>query len=134
MRSIGVLFIEDEVLMQQFAGAALSKRGLKVFSAFNSTEADAILRREKVDVILCDILLPAENGLSYIRRLRDEGNRTPVIFLSALADSEVVKLGMESGAAAYMIKPYDADQLYTRILTVTGSERPAPPPRTPIKK
>ena len=134
MEAINVLFIDDDKVIQQIAGAALSSRGVGVFAVFNSTQADAVLSREKVDVIVCDVLMDFEDGLSYCKRLRDQGNRIPVILLSALADPVTVMIGMASGAAAYMIKPYDTDQLYARILAVAGSERPAPPARTPIKK
>jgi two-component system OmpR family response regulator len=116
MPSIHVLLIEDEKQLQQYASEALSKRGVKVSSAMNTAEADRILGREKVDVIICDILMPAENGLSYVRRLRADGTQTPVIFLSALADEDVIKVGIDSGAADYMIKPFDSEQLYQRIL------------------
>jgi len=116
MPSIHVLLIEDEKQLQQYASEALAKRGVKVSSAMNTIEADRILGREKVDVIICDILMPAENGLSYVRRLRADGTQTPVIFLSALADEDVIKVGIDSGAADYMIKPFDSEQLYQRIL------------------
>lgn len=116
MPSIHILLIEDEKQLQQYASALLSKRGVQVSSALNTTEADRILQKEKIDVIVCDILMPAENGLSYVRRLRADGKQTPVIFLSALADAEVIKLGIDSGAADYMVKPFDSEQLYQRIL------------------
>jgi len=117
MPSIHVLLIEDEKQMQQYASQALAKRGVKVSSAQNTAEADRILSSsEKVDVIICDILMPAENGLSYVRRLRADGTQTPVIFLSALADEDVIRVGIDSGAADYLIKPFDTEQLYQRIL------------------
>jgi len=64
---------------------SLGYRGVKVIPASNTIEADAILQRETVDVIVCDIVMPGEDGLSYVRGLRERGNHTPVIFLSALA-------------------------------------------------
>ena len=126
MESINVLFIDDDKVIQQIAGAALSSRGMGVFAVFNSTQADAVLSKEKVDVIVCDVLMDFEDGLSYCKRLRDEGNRIPVILLSALADPVTVMIGMASGAAAYMIKPFDTEELYQRILQTAGSKAPSP--------
>src|SRR5262245_17221728 len=103
MSSIQVLLIEDEILLQQFAAAALKARGVRVFSASNTTEADEVLKHEKIDVIVCDILMPMEDGLSYLLRLRESGQRIPVILLSALSEPAVVQRGMQSGAADYMM-------------------------------
>ena len=111
-----VLFIDDDKTVQQLAGAALSARGMVVLAAFSTKEADATLRTAKVDVIVLDILMDPEDGLSYCRRLREEGHRAPVILLSALADPPTVAAGIASGAAAYMIKPFDTEELYQRIL------------------
>src|SRR5262245_10912908 len=120
MSSIQVLFIEDEKQFQQYATQVLAQRGIKVFAAMDTREADKVLQREKVDVIICDILMPLENGLTYIRRLRENGRKEPVIFLSALAEADVIRLGIESGAAEYMIKPFRTDELYKRILALAG--------------
>ena len=129
MSSIRVLFVEDEHYLQQFTTVALSQRGMKVFSAMDTLEADQVLAKEKVDVIVCDILMPAENGLSYVRRLRQKGHSVPVLFLSALAESDVKRIGIESGAADYMTKPFLTEDLYQRIVNLasrphsTGYER-----------
>jgi DNA-binding response OmpR family regulator len=120
MSSIRVLFIEDEKPFQQYATQVLAQRGIKVFPAKDTGEADRVLQSENVDVIICDILMPLENGLTYIRRLRENGRKEPVIFLSALAEADVIRLGFESGAAEYMIKPFRTDELYQRILALAG--------------
>jgi DNA-binding response OmpR family regulator len=128
--NIKVLFIEDELMTQQLAVTALSSRGMAVLPASSSAEADGILQRESVDVIVCDILMAEENGLSFIRRLRESGDRTPVIFLSALGDPEVVRLGMETGAASYMVKPFTTELLYRRITELAGGGPDKKPPIT----
>jgi two-component system, OmpR family, phosphate regulon response regulator OmpR len=122
MSSIQVLFIDDEPMLQQFAQAALSVRGISVHTATNTVEADRILEKEIIDVIVCDILMPEENGLTYLHRLRQRGRHIPVILLSALGEADVVKQGIDSGAADFMIKPFETEELYQRILTLVDRQ------------
>jgi two-component system phosphate regulon response regulator OmpR len=116
MKTINVLFVDDEKIIQQFALPRLSLLGMKVQGAMNTAEADAILSRDKMDIIILDVLMAGEDGLSYCRRIREEGNRVPVILLSSFNNLDAVSLGMAAGAEAYMCKPFDIEELYQRIL------------------
>ena len=121
MALINVLVVDDDKLIQQIAGAALASRGVGVFTVYTSIQADLILQRERVDVIICDVLMDEEDGLSYCKRLQDAGCRVPVILLSCLSDPVTIMIGKSSGAAAYMIKPFDTEELYQRVLQTAGS-------------
>jgi DNA-binding response OmpR family regulator len=116
--SIHVLLIEDEESFQRYAREALTQRGLRVSTASDTFQADKILAENHVDVIVCDVFMPWEDGITYVTRLRDNGENTPVIFLSALADVDVKRLGVQQGAAAYMTKPFQTEDLYQRILSL----------------
>jgi DNA-binding response OmpR family regulator len=109
------------------AGSVLGSRGINVLSAINTVQADAILHREKVDVIICDVMMPKEDGLAYSERLRREGSKIPLMLLSALSDKDTVSRGIRSGAAAYLIKPFDLQELHRRLLTLTKNLRPVAP-------
>jgi len=116
MALINVLVVDDDKLIQQIAGAALASRGVGVFTVYTSTQADLILQRERVDVIICDVLMDVEDGLSYCKRLQDAGCRVPVILLSSLSDPVTMMIGKSSGAVAYMVKPFDTEELYQRVI------------------
>src|SRR5438105_1354735 len=112
MTAINALFVDDDETTQMIALSVLSARGVNVLAAFNTTQADAILHRQKVDVIVLDVILPNEDGLAYSERLRKEGNKVPVLFLSALGDPQTVSRGIRAGAAAYLVKPIDLQELH----------------------
>src|SRR5882724_12000204 len=118
MRPINALFVDDDAAVHTIAGCLLPRTGITVHSAFNTIEADAILHRQKVDVIILDVLMPKEDGIAYSERLSHEGNKVPVIFLSALGDPENVGRGIKSGAAEYMVKPIDLQDLGQRLRKV----------------
>src|SRR5438552_18677384 len=134
MRPINALFVDDDATVHTIANCMLPRAGIKVLTAFNSIEADAILHREKVDVILLDVLMPKEDGLAYSERLNKEGNKVPVMILSALGDSETVSRGIRAGAAEYIVKPIDLQDLKLRILKLLGITANTPQPAAAPKK
>jgi two-component system phosphate regulon response regulator OmpR len=128
MATINALFVDDDQTVPLLAECVLKKRGIKVFGAGNTLQADSILRRERVDVILLDVLMAGENGLAYCQRLRQEGKRVPVMFLSAMSDPVTVRQGLSSGAIAYLVKPFDIYELEKRIVKLMPSS-PSSTPR-----
>lgn len=115
MPAINALFVDDDQTIKLLAQSVLPSRGVNVLAALNTVEADSLLRRNSVDVIIVDVLMPNEDGLAYCQRLRREGVTVPVMFLSALSDSQTVSKGIASGASAYLVKPCDFYELQKRI-------------------
>ena len=135
MTPINALFVDDDETTQMIALSVLSRQGVNVLSAVNTTQADMILHREKVDVIVLDVMMPKEDGLAYSERLHREGNKVPLLFLSALSNPETVSRGIRSGAAAYLVKPIDLQDLHQKLLSLTQGVRPVVPPNPPpVKK
>jgi len=116
MKSIQVLLVDDDMMVQKLAHHVLDDRGIQLWNAYDTSEADSILQRQKIDVILCDVVMTPENGLDYYNRLRRRCVRTPVILMSAQMSSVGMQQGVQSDAASYLIKPFGMDQIYQRIL------------------
>lgn len=114
-RTISVLVIEDEVFIRNMISLHLSENGCLVDTAENGKEGYARLKNHPADVILCDIMMPREDGLSFCRRIRSEGNTTPVLFLSSKSQSESVTEGLAAGADDYLVKPFDLEELSIRL-------------------
>jgi DNA-binding response OmpR family regulator len=120
MSEIQALIVDDDPKFQQLTQYELMSHGMNVLVAYNSSQADVILKHEKVDVIICDVLMENEDGLSYCNRLRDEGHKQPVIFLSSLNDPKTIRLGYEAGGSIYIVKPFVFDDLHERIMELVN--------------
>lgn len=118
MTEIRALLVDDDLEFQQLTQYMLMSRGLKVLVASNTVQADLILEQTSVDVILCDVLMTGEDGLSYCKRLRNAGNQTPLIFLSSLDDKKIIHLGYEAGGTVFIAKPFKNEVLHALIYEV----------------
>jgi DNA-binding response OmpR family regulator len=130
-----ILFIDDDSSLQTLAGAMLNSNLFEVLAAANTEEADEILASRAVDLVVCDVLMPHEDGFRYYERLRRKGFRKPFLFLSAVGDARTVHRGVETGANDYLVKPFDIRELEKKILAILGRPRsPAAVQKTPPKK
>ena len=87
----------------------------KAYSALSAAEAKALLLREKIDILLCDIEMPGENGLSLVAWLRKEGLQTKCIFLTAHADFPYAQKALQLGAVDYLLQPASYQNIETAI-------------------
>ncbi len=100
-----ILLVEDEKMTRDiYATKFQGARDIEVISAITSKEADEVLKKENVDLIVLDIILPAEDGLSYLARLNKAGSHIPIIMLSNLEGKEYRQKAKELGAAEYFLK------------------------------
>jgi two-component system OmpR family response regulator len=126
MADINVLFIDDDATIRTLATAMLKNRGMRILAALRSRQADQILKTEKVDIIVCDVMMPDEDGFQYRQRLRREGNSLPFLFLTAVSDPASHHRAADLGAVDYLVKPFDIYALEKRIRTlVRPSASPA---------
>ena len=93
---------------------ALAESGFAAVAARSATEMDTLLARESVDVIVLDIMLPGEDGISICRRLRG-ASTIPIIMLTALGEEIDRVVGLEVGADDYVTKPFSSRELIARI-------------------
>lgn len=109
-----ILVVEDDAELQRLLSHRLKHSGWKVSLAKCGQEADAILAARSIDLIILDIMLPGEDGLSICRRVRNMST-VPILILSAKGDDVDRVVGLEIGADDYMSKPFNPRELEARI-------------------
>ncbi len=117
-----ILLVEDDVDMSRLLGQVLIDSGFAPRYAYSTVEMEALLRHEDVDLVLLDVMLPGENGISACRRLRAASD-LPIIMLTALAEDIDRILALELGADDYVTKPFNSRELVARIRTVLRRSR-----------
>lgn len=113
-----ILLIEDEVKLANFIAKGLTEVGYVVTHESNGSEALETAAVNEFDLILLDIMLPGQNGFEVLRNLREFSIDTPIIFMSALSESEHVIKGLDLGAVDYIKKPFDFEELKARVRNV----------------
>ena len=114
-----ILVVEDEKHLNRIISEAVEDEGYSVDSCYNGVEALEYLACADYDVIILDIMMPKMNGLELVRRLRDRGDCTPVLFLTARdAVADRVE-GLESGGDYYLTKPFDFQELMAVVRVMT---------------
>ena len=114
-----ILVVEDEKHLNRIISEAVEDEGYSVDSCYNGVEALEYLACADYDVIILDVMMPKMNGLELVRRLRSEGNNTPVLFLTARdAVADRVE-GLESGGDYYLTKPFDFQELMAVVRVMT---------------
>ncbi len=115
-----ILLVEDEAPIRDMVRFALSRAGMEMLDAEDVPHAEQILATRRPDLILLDWMLPEENGIELLRRLRKDENRKdiPVIMLTAMAEEEQKVRGLEVGADDYITKPFSPPELVARIKAV----------------
>jgi DNA-binding response OmpR family regulator len=138
--ALRILIVDDEPDLRRVLAEYLTKHGFSVRTAAGGAELDAQLGEKAADLLILDINMPGENGLSIARRVRAGGDM-PILMLTA-ADEVIDRVvGLEIGADDYVTKPFDLRELLARIRTIlrrterTGSLVPAaaPPVRAPVQ-
>ena len=110
-----VLLAEDNVSLARATEVILTRSGFEVEVAHDGGEALELFNNGYFDVGVLDIMMPVMDGLEVLRRVRAEGNTTPVILLTAKAQVDDRIQGLDLGADDYMSKPFDARELIARI-------------------
>ncbi|WP_371187720.1 two-component system response regulator OmpR [Thalassotalea maritima] len=125
-----ILVVDDDMRLRALLERYLVEQGYLVRSAANSEQMDRLLERENFHLIVLDLMLPGEDGLSICRRLRQDDNQVPIIMLTAKGDEVDRIIGLELGADDYMPKPFNPRELLARIKAVLRrktSEAPGAP-------
>lgn len=112
-----LLLVDDEASLREPLGDYLSRQGFAVAQCSSAAEARSRLRDERFDLVLLDIMMPGEDGLSLCRHLV-EAQDVPVIFLTARGEATDRIVGLEIGADDYVVKPFEPRELVARIRSV----------------
>ncbi|MDF1515857.1 MAG: response regulator transcription factor [Anaerolineae bacterium] len=114
LRDKRILVIDDEPDLLSLVGLLLNREGARVTTALDGTQGLAKMHQEHPDLVLLDILMPGLTGYETCARI-NETSKTPVIFLSALANTGDIVNGLNQGAVDYVTKPFAPSVLVARI-------------------
>jgi two-component system, OmpR family, phosphate regulon response regulator OmpR len=120
-----LLVVDDDPKLRDLLHRYLTSQQFEVALAPDGAAMNRLLQREPWDLIILDLMLPGEDGLSIVRRLRGANDRTPVIMLTAKGDDIDRIVGLEMGADDYLPKPFNPRELLARINAVLRRQ-PAP--------
>jgi two-component system OmpR family response regulator len=109
-----ILIVEDDATIHLMLSETLRENGFSVSTATSGVEMDRALRREDVDLVVLDVMLPGEDGFSICGRLRATSN-LPILMLTALGEDVDRIVGLEIGADDYVTKPFNSRELVARI-------------------
>ena len=109
-----LLIVDDDQAIRSLLTQSLERHGYRVETASTSQEMDIALARHPVSLVLLDIMMPGEDGLSACRRIAGRGG-PPIIFLSALGDEPDRIIGLEIGASYYLSKPCSAREILATV-------------------
>ncbi|EOG7607634.1 two-component system response regulator OmpR [Vibrio cholerae] len=113
-----VLVVDDDARLRALLERYLSEQGFQVRSVANGEQMDRLLTRENFHLMVLDLMLPGEDGLSICRRLRNSNNMIPILMLTAKGDEIDRIVGLEVGADDYLPKPFNPRELLARIKAV----------------
>jgi two-component system phosphate regulon response regulator OmpR len=126
-----VLVVDDDQRLRDLLRRYLGDNGFNVFVAESAQAMNRIWLRERFDVLVLDLMMPGEDGLSVLRRLRGGNDRTPIVMLTAKGEDVDRIIGLEMGADDYLPKPFNPRELLARINAVlrrrAAEEVPAAP-------
>lgn len=132
-----ILIVDDDRDIRELLADYLAKQGLRCTTAANGREMRMALDHHRIDLIVLDIMMPGEDGLSLCRSLRAGGPHAgiPVLMLTARGEEMDRIVGLEMGADDYLPKPFVPRELYARIRAILRRARALPPnldePETP---
>ena len=113
-----ILVVDDDSRLRDLLKRFLNEQGYAVTIAGNAVEMNRFWIRERYDLLVLDLMLPGEDGLSICQRLRGGGDDTPIIMLTAKGEDVDRIKGLELGADDYLPKPFNPRELLARITAV----------------
>ena len=110
-----IMLIDDDESLQVLIGQIAERDGYAYCCAGGGEEGLAMLRAERPDFLILDVMLPDTNGFEICGTIRDEGRKVPIMFLSAKGDIVDKSIGFKAGADDYLVKPFQPEELSLRI-------------------
>jgi two-component system phosphate regulon response regulator OmpR len=126
-----ILVVDDDARLRDLLRRYLTEQGFAVVTAENAQAMNKLWMRERFDLLVLDLMLPGEDGLSICRRLRGGGDKTPIIMLTAKGEDTDRIVGLEMGADDYLPKPFNPRELVARIGAVLRRKGPDEAPGSP---
>ena len=126
-----ILVVDDDLRLRDLLQRYLAEQGFVVSTVADAAAMDRLVSRERFDLLVLDLMLPGEDGLTICRRLRGTKNSIPIIMLTAKGEDVDRIVGLEMGADDYMPKPFNPRELVARINAVLRRRAAPPPPGAP---
>ncbi|MEQ3363147.1 response regulator transcription factor [Raoultibacter massiliensis] len=110
-----VMLVDDDESLHVLVRRLAEDAGYAFCSAYGGDEGLKVLATEKPDLLLLDVMMPGTNGFDVCRKMREDGRRIPIIFLSAKGDIVDKSIGFKAGGDDYVVKPFSSDELLLRM-------------------
>ena len=110
-----ILIAEDDRELRQLFSHVLNRHGYTVIGVSNGQEALDALDKDFYDMIISDIMMPVMDGYELVRQLREVGNTTPILMITAKDAFDDMRLGFQSGVDDYMVKPINVNEMVLRV-------------------
>jgi two-component system, OmpR family, phosphate regulon response regulator OmpR len=127
-----ILVVDDDNRLRRLLQRYLTEHGYHVTTAADANEAKAALKNFAFDMMVLDVMLPGQNGISLTGELRQRFD-LPILLLTALGESDDRVNGLSAGADDYLVKPFDPRELLLRIATILRRAAPPLPSRAPLR-
>jgi two-component system response regulator MprA len=128
-----VLLADDDRAIRESLVRALDLEGYHVTEVTAGVSALATARRDEFDVLILDVMMPGVDGLGVCRVLRAEGDRTPILMLTARVETPDRVAGLDAGADDYLPKPFELDELLARLRALLRRTSPEPDARRTLR-
>lgn len=129
-----LLVADDDRAIRESLGRMLALEGYRVDTVANGAEALESARANPVDLMVLDLMMPAVDGLTVCRVLRAEGDRTPILMLTARTETSDRVAGLDAGADDYLPKPFDPEELLARVRALLRRARPVDDAPSPVMR
>jgi two-component system, OmpR family, phosphate regulon response regulator OmpR len=127
-----ILVVDDDARLRRLLQRYLTEHGYHVSAAADAADAKAALRNFAFDLMVLDVMMPGQDGISLTGELRRETD-LPILLLTALGETENRVGGLAAGADDYLVKPFDPRELLLRIATILRRVTPALPSDQPLR-
>lgn len=131
-RTPKILVVDDDARLRDLLRRYLGENGFQVVVADSAPAMNRLWQRERYDLLILDLMMPGEDGLSIMRRLRGGSDTTPIIMLTAKGEDVDRIVGLEMGADDYLPKPFNPRELLARINAVLRRQTPDDAPGAPV--
>ena len=117
-----IAVVEDDPEIRSLVSGLLKREGFEVEACANAAELDRVIERRRIDLVVLDVMMPGEDGLSVCRRLRARGDM-PILMVTAKSDDIDRIIGLEVGADDYLPKPFNPRELLARVRAILRRTR-----------
>ena len=125
-----ILIVDDDPEITSALARGLALHGYETLAENRAAAAFKRFQEDQISAAIVDVMIGADSGIDLVRSVREAGNTTPILMLSALSEVEDRTRGLEAGADDYIVKPFSFDELVARLKVQQMRTRSGPVPRT----